>query len=140
MIPGTPKTIIDSYFDQTKPHIRTLIKNQLKEMGSAKIILTLHVIWKKPIKLLVDLNPENLEDAQGMRVSFGDKGRHAPPMSTSPQEIDEEVKNKLNEWYSWLIDHVPKPIKNAASKALLKAKNSVLGLHGVKKTLKGNQR
>ena len=29
VIPGTPKTDIDSYFDQTKPHIKTLIKNQL---------------------------------------------------------------------------------------------------------------
>ena len=25
--PGVPKTDIDSYFDQTKPHIKTLIKN-----------------------------------------------------------------------------------------------------------------
>ena len=41
VIPGAPKTDIDSYFDQTKPHIKTLIKNQLKEMGSAKIIMTL---------------------------------------------------------------------------------------------------
>ena len=41
VIPGTPKTDIDSYFDQTKPHIRTLIENQLKELGSAKIIMTL---------------------------------------------------------------------------------------------------
>ena len=41
MIPGTPKTDIDSYLDQTKPHIKTLIKNALKEMGSAKIIMTL---------------------------------------------------------------------------------------------------
>ena len=62
MIPGTPKTDIDSYFDQTKPHIKTLIKNQLKEMGSTRIIMTLWVIWEKPIKLLID--PEDLEDAR----------------------------------------------------------------------------
>ena len=43
VIPGAPKTDIDSYFDQTKPHIRTLIKNRLKEMGSAKIIMTFWV-------------------------------------------------------------------------------------------------
>ena len=41
VIPAAPKTDIGSYFDQTKPHIKTLIKNQLKEMGSAKIIMTL---------------------------------------------------------------------------------------------------
>ena len=54
MIPGTPKTDIDSYLDQTKPNIKTLIKNQLKEMRFAKIIMTLRVIWKKPIRLLID--------------------------------------------------------------------------------------
>ena len=43
VMPGAPKTGIDSYFDQTKPHIKTLIKNQLKKMGSAKIIVTLWV-------------------------------------------------------------------------------------------------
>ena len=63
MIPGTPKTGTDSYFDQTKPHIKTLIKNELKEMGPAKIIMTLWVIWKKPIKPLIELDPEDLEDA-----------------------------------------------------------------------------
>ena len=59
MIPGTPKADIDSYLDQTKPHIKTLIKNELKEMGSAKIIMTLRVIWWKPIKLLIDLEDFN---------------------------------------------------------------------------------
>ena len=68
-------------------------------------------------------------------------------MSTSPQEIDEKmkksrpvVKNNLNEWHDWLVDYVPKPIKNVAGKAFLREKNSILGLYdGVKKTLKGNQ-
>ena len=64
MIPGVRKTDTDSYFDQTKPHIKTLINNQLKEMGSAKIIMTLWVIWKKPIKLLVALDPEDQKNAQ----------------------------------------------------------------------------
>ena len=27
VMPGTPKTNIDSYFDQAKPHIKTLIEN-----------------------------------------------------------------------------------------------------------------
>ena len=41
IIPGAPKTDTDNYFDQTKPHIKTLTKNQLMVMGSAKIIMTL---------------------------------------------------------------------------------------------------
>ena len=62
MIPGRPKTDIDSYFDQTKPHIKTLIENQLKEMGSAKIIMTLWVLWRKPIKRLIKLGPDDTTD------------------------------------------------------------------------------
>ena len=66
VIAGLPKTDIDSYYDQTKPHIKTLIKNQLKEMGSAKIIITLWVVWKKPIKLLIKLDPEDAKNAQDL--------------------------------------------------------------------------
>ena len=48
------------------------------------------------------------------------------------------VKNKFNEWYDWLVDYVPKPIKSYAGKAILRAKNSILGLYcDAKKTLKG---
>ena len=43
VMPGVPKIDIDSYFDQTKPRIKTLIENQLKEIGPAKIIMTLWV-------------------------------------------------------------------------------------------------
>ena len=32
------------------------------------------------------------------------------------------VKDKLNESYDWLVDHVPKPIKNAVSKKKFKVK------------------
>ena len=66
VIPGTPKTDIGSYFDQTKSHIKTLIENQLKEMGSAKIIMTLWVISKKPIKQLIALDPEDAKNAQDL--------------------------------------------------------------------------
>ena len=66
-------------------------------------------------------------------------------MSTSSQEIEEMnksrpvVKNKINEWHDWLVDYLPKPIKNAAGKAFLRGKNSILGLYDcVKKTLKGD--
>ena len=47
VIPGKPKTDIDSYFDQAESHIETLNEKQLKEMGSAKTIMTLYVRWKK---------------------------------------------------------------------------------------------
>ena len=65
-MPTAPKADIDSYFDQTKPHIKTLIENQLKEMGLVKIIMTLWVVWKKPIKLLIKLDPEDAKNAQDL--------------------------------------------------------------------------
>ena len=133
VIPGAPKTGIDCYFDQTKPHIKMLIKNQLKKMGSAKIIMTLWVRWKMLIEPLIELDPEELEDAQGTEGNAVDKGRPESPVNPSPQEMDEfeneemkksrpVVKNKLNDWHVWLVDHVPKPIKNVVSKKNFKVK------------------
>ena len=72
MIPDLTKTDIDSYFDQTKPHIKTLIKNQLKEMGSAKIIMTLWVRWKKRIMPVTELDDlEDAKDAQDFDDGIG---------------------------------------------------------------------
>ena len=87
VIPGAPKTGIDSYFDQIEPHIRTLIKNQLKEIGSTKIILTIWVRWKKSIEPLIGLHPEALEDVQDIGGNTVDKGRPASLVNRSPQKI-----------------------------------------------------
>ena len=40
-----------------------------------------------------------------------------------------QVKNKLNDWYDWLVNHVPKPIKDGASKAFITFKNKIMGLY-----------
>ena len=63
---GKPKTDIDNHLDRAKPHINTIIKNHLKELGSAKIIMTLWIIWKKPIEPLIELNPEDVKNAQDL--------------------------------------------------------------------------
>ena len=58
----------------------------------------------------------------------------------SPQEMDifeqqeicksrPQVKTKLNKWYDSLINHVPKPIKDGASKAFKTFKDKVMGLY-----------
>ena len=39
------------------------------------------------------------------------------------------VKNKLNKWYDWLINHVPKPVRDGASKASKTFKDKVMGLY-----------
>ena len=40
-----------------------------------------------------------------------------------------QVKTKLNKWYNWLINHVPKPIKDGASKAFKTFKDKVIWLY-----------
>ena len=48
------------------------------------------------------------------------------------QEISKsrpQVKTKLNKWYDWLINHVPKPIKDGASKVFKTFKDKVMGLY-----------
>ena len=66
-----------------------------------------------------------------------DDGRARKP---SPQEMDifeqqemskscPQVMTKLNKWYDWLINHVPKPIKDGASKAFKTFKDKVMGLY-----------
>ena len=40
-----------------------------------------------------------------------------------------QVKSKLNKWYDWLINHVSKPIKDGASRALKTFKDKIMGLY-----------
>ena len=40
-----------------------------------------------------------------------------------------QVKSKLNKWYDWLINHVPKPIKDGASRAFKTFKDGIMGLY-----------
>ena len=71
MIHRTRKADIDSYIDQTKPHIKELIEDQLKEMQHAKVTMTLWVRWKKPVKLATTLDLEDIKSAQNIRRNTG---------------------------------------------------------------------
>ena len=62
------------------------------------------------------------------------------PRKPSPQEMDifeqqemsksrPQVKTKFSKWYDWLINHVPKPIKDGSSKAFKTFKDKVMGLY-----------
>ena len=44
-------------------------------------------------------------------------------------KIRPQVKSKLNKWYDWLISHVPKPIKDGASRAFKTFKDKIMGLY-----------
>ena len=42
-----------------------------------------------------------------------------------------QVKSKLNDWYDWLINPVPKPIKDGASKTFKTFKDKIIGLYNI---------
>ena len=72
-----------------------LIKNQLKEMGSTKIIMTIWVRWKKSTEPLIELNPEYLEDAKDTERNAVDKGRPGSLLNPSLQEMDQPEKEEM---------------------------------------------
>ena len=39
-----------------------------------------------------------------------------------------QVTSKLNDWYDWLVSHVPKTIKDKASRAFKTFKDKIMGL------------
>ena len=109
VIPGAPKTDIDSYIDQTKPHIKTLIEDQLKEMQSAKIIMTLWVRWKKT---LIKLDPEDTENAQDMDGSTSDNyTRVEMPFNSLMTEFFEgsDINNLIQRMFAYIKTQVENP-------------------------------
>ena len=111
VISGAPKTDIDSYFDQTKSHIKTLIKNQLKEMRSAKIIMTLWVRWKKPIMPLIKLDPEDAENAQDLDRSTGDNYTTVEvPFNSLMTELFEG--SDINDLIQSMLVHIKTEVEN----------------------------
>ena len=40
-----------------------------------------------------------------------------------------QVKNKLNDWYDWLVNHVPSTIKDGKSRAFKTFKDKIMGLY-----------
>ena len=62
------------------------------------------------------------------------------PRKASPQEMDifeqqemsksrPQVTRKLNDWYDWLLNHVPTTIKDVASRAFKTFKDKIMGLY-----------
>ena len=40
-----------------------------------------------------------------------------------------QVKNKANDWYDWLVNHVPKTVKDRASRAFKTFRDTIMGLY-----------
>ena len=68
----------------------------------------------------------------------------------SPQEMDileqqemskscPQVKNKLNDWYDWLVNHVPKTVEDKASRVFKTFKDKIMGLYNRVTGSTGNQ-
>ena len=49
-----------------------------------------------------------------------------------------QVTSKLNDWHDWLVNHVPKTVKDKASSAFKTFENKVMGLYNRVKG--GNER
>ena len=49
-----------------------------------------------------------------------------------------QVKNKLDSWYGWLVNHFPKTVKDKASRAFKTFKDKIMGLYN-RVTGSGNQ-
>ena len=111
VISGAPKTDTDSSFDQTKPHIKMLIKIQLKEMGSANIIMILWVKWKKPIMPLIELDPEDVESAQDLDGNTGDNcTRVEMPFNSLMTEFFEG--SYINDLMQCMLAHIKTQVEN----------------------------
>ena len=102
---------IDSYFDQTKPHIKTLIKNQLKEMRSAKIIMTLWLRWKKPVMSLIKLGPEDAKNVQDLDGSTGDNYIKVE-MSFNTLMTESFEGSDINDLIQGILAHIKTQVEN----------------------------
>ena len=98
-----------------------------------------------------DRRPRKLPPSAERGATAG-RGTSANTSVPSPQEMDifeqqemsksrPQVKSKLNIWYDWLINHVPKPIKDGASKAFKTFKDKIMGLYNrvIGSTAKGSR-
>ena len=62
--PELPKLDVDTYIQKITPHMKTLMKQQIKEMESAKVQLCMSIKWKKTEELVIQLDPEEFEQAE----------------------------------------------------------------------------
>ena len=111
VISDAPKTDIDIYFDQTKLNIKTLIKSKLKEMGSAKVIMTLWVRWKKPVMPLIELDPDNGQDGLDIDNNTGDNYTSVQiPFNSLMTEFFES--SDINRLTQYMLTHIKTQVGN----------------------------
>ena len=88
-----------------------LIKNQLKEIGSAKIIMTIWVRWKKPIMPLLELGTEDAENAQEINGNTSDNCiKVEMPFNSLMTGFFEG--NDINESMQHMLAHIKTQVEN----------------------------
>ena len=71
---GLPKADVNTYIEKVKPHIKTLIEEQLRELKSTKVQLHMWVRWKKPVEgLAFELSEEEMRGAQDLPGAKADQ-------------------------------------------------------------------
>ena len=122
---------------------------KLKALARDRWLRNYSRMRKAELVALLRNNPPPSRSSPPPRMStwkpIDDRRSRQPPRSVgsvtpTQQEMDifeqqemsksrPQVKNKLNDWYDWLIYYVPKPIKDGASKAFRTFKDKVMGLY-----------
>ena len=59
--PGLPKANVDTYIERITPHIKKLVEEQVGELGSAKVQLSMWVKWKKQEEMAIQFDPEETQ-------------------------------------------------------------------------------
>ena len=59
--PGLPKADVDTYIEKITPHIKKLVEEQVGELGSAKVQLSMWLKWKKQEEIAIQLDPEEIQ-------------------------------------------------------------------------------
>ena len=59
--PGLPKADVDTYIERITPHIKKLVEEQVGELGSARVQLSMWVKWKKQEEIAIQFDPEETQ-------------------------------------------------------------------------------
>ena len=111
VLSGLSKADIDAYVEKARPQVKTLIDDQLQEMQSAKVIMTLWVKWKKPVKMAIRLEPEDLEGAQDLEGTGDGYIRIDMPFNSKMTEFFQG--SDVEELLRGMFAHIKTQIQNA---------------------------
>ena len=127
--------------------------SELKALARERGLRGYSRMRKAELIALLQNSPRNLQSPASRTAERGASARDlwSPASWRSPtqqkmdifeqQEMSKsrpEVKSKLNDWYNWLVNHVPKTVKDKASRAFKTFKDKIMGFYN-RVTGSGNQ-